>query len=50
MAPGGVQQAWTDILGMRLLGTLNLGLKNDFRLNRVYIVWVEVPMAGFELR
>ena len=48
MAPGGVQQAWTDILGMR--HSWDLGLKSDFRLNRVFIVWVEVPMAGFELR
>ena len=28
----------------------DLGLKSDFRLYRVFIVWVEVPMAGFELR
>ena len=48
MAPGGVQQAWTDILGMR--HSWDLGLKSDFRLNRVFIVWVEVPMASFELR
>ena len=28
----------------------DLGLKSDFRLNGVFIVWVGVRMAGFELR